>query len=107
MIKYNDWSALINDCRGLSEEMTIAENPLGVLDGATSVKVSSLIWAAAQNDIQKVIADIDMTAYRFSETYGIPMRTAYQWASGERKAPAYVTSLLAYVITNELLENET
>jgi len=40
---------------------------------------------------------------KFSEKYGIPVRTLEEWESGRRTPPEYVVRLLGYVIEFDLI----
>ena len=58
-----------------------------------------------ENPIKRMRSYLEMTQERFSDAYGIPVRTLQQWEAGRRNPPDYVINLAAqagvrYSITN-------
>lgn len=106
MITYTKFLALCEDILdyNVQKDAVIADNTLHITGAERAVKAGSILWAAGTGDIQELIRESEMSAYALANKYGIEDRTVHYWASGNRKAPKYVTRLLGYAMLQELAE---
>lgn len=100
---YQEYLARIDDAKNQPLDLLIAENVLNLNDGLKAIQAAEIIKAASDGDIQKLIKQSGQTGYAFARNYSIPIRTVQSWASGSRKAPAYLAELLGYAMLGSML----
>lgn len=51
--------------------------------------------------VKEMRKETGLSAQKFGDKYGIPLRTIQEWERGGRKAPDYVIDLLAFAVASE------
>lgn len=60
----------------------------------------------AAERVKKMRKDSGLSAQRFGDKYGIPLRTIQEWEAGRRTAPDYVIELLERAVREDLAAEE-
>lgn len=60
----------------------------------------------AAERVKKMRRDSGLSAQRFGDKYGIPLRTIQEWEAGRRTAPDYVIELLERAVREDLAAEE-
>lgn len=68
------------------------------------IKAMQIIFAVSRNDFFTLTKDLNISA--FCRVYNIPLRSAQNWVSGERKPPEYLLQLIGYALLSELPKEE-
>ena len=60
----------------------------------------------AAERVKKMRRDSGLSAQKFGDKYGIPLRTIQEWEAGRRNAPDYVIALLERAVQEDLAAEE-
>ncbi len=82
---------------GYPEEITLT------VEGLTMAV--SIIVAAAEADIKRIVDLSGLSMRAFAAKYSIPYRTVQDWCSGSRKPPEYLPMMIGYLLISELPED--
>lgn len=103
-MEYKKYIALVGECvNAKTAEDFMAEygypedcewSPEGL------IKAMQIIFAVSRNDFASIVEGLNVSA--FCRAYHIPLRSAQNWVSGERKPPEYVVQLIGYALLSEL-----
>lgn len=61
----------------------------------------------AINKIRQLRSETGLNRKKFSEVYGIPVRTLEEWEAGRRNPPEYVVRMLSYVVKYRLVQEDS
>jgi len=59
-----------------------------------------------KDQIREIRGKTGYSRKKFSDAYGIPVRTLEEWEAGRRTPPDYVVRLLSYVVEIEVMKAE-
>ena len=102
---YQNYLDLVRECKNYkSAEDILAEYGYPAdcewtADGL--IKAFDIIYAVSEADISKLVELGGGNLSALCRQFNIPLRSAQNWARGERKAPDYVIELIGYALISE------
>jgi hypothetical protein len=103
---YDYYRSLIGEYLNLgsSEEKLLAEigYPENIdLSPDELIRAVSIIGAAAENDIKKLVELSGLSMRATATKFAIPYRTLQDWCSGNRPATPYIVMLIGYALIGD------
>lgn len=110
-MNYDYYKALIGEYvnLGRSEERLLGEigfPPDIKWDGDGLMKAISIIAAAADGDVKRLVELSELSMASFARLFSISYRTVQDWCGGQRKPPEYLPILIGYVLITKIPEAE-
>lgn len=90
---------------GRSEERLLAD--IGYPDEITLsaeelVKAISIIAAAADSDIKRLVELSELKTSAFAKKFLLPPRSLYNWCCNDRTPPEYLSIMIGYILISEV-----
>lgn len=71
------------------------------------LKSISIIAAAANGDIKKIVALSGLKMAGFAKKFVLPYRSLQNWCDGSRTPPSYLPILIGFILVSELWASDT